>query len=625
MENEQLNFKKMSNRMKIDIKQKQSLSLTKVVVVASSVSLVVVLAIVGFFKLATTDDAMAGDFCGEKITKEVTISENLVCKDDLKIEGGTLYVDAELTILGKIELKKDGKLIIRNHGTLKVEELKGEGKKSEIEVQPGGWLYIDEGEIEECSFINNGYVEHTGKDELKLKKLEVEGDGVFYITKSKEIKLEGNAKIFDNKKNKIGDDEFLLGSDVISVKRLPKFKVEVDGLELGDSLVIIDTLDLNGKNLDINKYDFRLPKSFAFHREGNISEYIKTGSTGRYNLKVLKNNKEHVAPIGRNPYLPVAVNCEDCQGTDFGVAVTQNVYLDPVAQSGLQVSAAVGETWSIIPTRDFTGEIFFELQWNAGANGTTSSELSSFDRATAVPYYWIVGESNQWVKDPANANVEVLGSDPYTIRVTLTGMMANKEYLFSIGSSGTALPVEFTYFNATEKNGTVELTWGTATEKNNDFFEVQRSDDGVNWVALEQVQGAGTTINPRDYVSYDQNPLQGLSYYRLKQVDFDGTTDYSKVREVRFEGNGNNTLSIQSVYPNPFQDQLSIDCNIPESGAVVLELLNASGVSVKRESFDLFSGNQQIRLDGLSALNTGYYILNIKQGSSSSTKKVIKK
>ncbi|MFY0672677.1 MAG: T9SS type A sorting domain-containing protein [Bacteroidia bacterium] len=526
----------------------------------------------------------------------------------------------------EIVLKEEVVLNVKNLGEARFtnKKLKVEHSRTKVNIEPGGWMFVKEMEVKNSSsFVNNGYLEHTSNSKkLKFDGVSMTGNGVFYCLKKSKLDLKNNAKLFGKTKNQHSNDHFSVGSNKIAVKRLPKFKIEEDNWELSDTLVVKDTIDLNGKSLDIKDKDFRLPKSFSFNRSGDNSEYIKTSSSGRYKLSMLKNDKVHTAPIGRNPYLPVEAECEDCEGTEFAVAVTENVYLDPVLKTGQQNSSAVGETWSVIPDKNVSGSVTFEFQWNAGANGTTSSELSGFNRSGATSYYWIVGQSSQWQNDGTNVNIAVTGSDPYTMQVTFNGMTQGKEYLFSVGSAGTALPVEFTYFDAKSMGDKIELTWGTATETNNDFFEVQRSQDGVNWDALEEVNGAGTTLEAQDYTTYDYYPLDGLTYYRLRQVDFDGTQDYSEVRKIESSSANANELLITSIYPNPFRSMLTVDIDGLAFDNFKIELLNSSGVVVKEREF---GAGENAQLSNLDDLQFGVYFLRVIQSEKIVTQQVIKR
>ncbi len=135
--------------------------------------------------------------------------------------------------------------------------------------------------------------------------------------------------------------------------------------------------------------------------------------------------------------------------------------------------------------------------------------------------------------------------------VTAGSVAAFSPFTLASVSPANPLPVELTLFTAklTDFN-TVELHWRTATETNNDRFEIERSYDGTDFEYHGEVRGAGTTTVPQQYTITDEEPLRGKSYYRLKQVDFDGTFTYSDIRKVETTGTGMDRFY---AYPNPVQ------------------------------------------------------------------------
>ncbi|WP_167856235.1 T9SS type A sorting domain-containing protein [Hymenobacter metallicola] len=118
-----------------------------------------------------------------------------------------------------------------------------------------------------------------------------------------------------------------------------------------------------------------------------------------------------------------------------------------------------------------------------------------------------------------------------------------------VGSNGP-LPIELTSFDATRQSGAVQLNWTTASEKNNDRFNVQRSTNGQEFTTITTVRGTGTTGKSTAYTAQDTEPLAGLSYYRLQQVDQDGSFSYSPVRVV--------APLLTTVYPSPTYDVLNL-------------------------------------------------------------------
>jgi len=125
----------------------------------------------------------------------------------------------------------------------------------------------------------------------------------------------------------------------------------------------------------------------------------------------------------------------------------------------------------------------------------------------------------------------------------------------TINSVQTPLPVELVSFDAKPTENSVLVTWQTASEINNDYFTVEKSGDGENWTFVGEQDGAGNSTSLKNYQMIDRNPIMGLSFYRLKQTDFDGKFSYSDVKAVNFI-NHSNTLT---VYPNPTGDFVTIE------------------------------------------------------------------
>jgi hypothetical protein len=113
----------------------------------------------------------------------------------------------------------------------------------------------------------------------------------------------------------------------------------------------------------------------------------------------------------------------------------------------------------------------------------------------------------------------------------------------------TVLPVEWKRFDAFTKENNVLLEWTTSTEKNSDYFIIERSTDTENWMSLGRVIAAGNSSFEIDYQFIDPSPEIGINYYRLRQVDFDGTNNFSITEYVYY--NGNKTVGL---YPNPTND-----------------------------------------------------------------------
>ncbi len=175
---------------------------------------------------------------------------------------------------------------------------------------------------------------------------------------------------------------------------------------------------------------------------------------------------------------------------------------------------------------------------------------------------------------------------------------------------GIVLPVSLISFTAEKVNDYVELNWTTASEINNDYFSVERSDDNKNYQEIDLVSGAGNSNVILDYSSIDFNVLQGVSYYRLKQVDYDGTTAYSNVVSVR-NVDGENII----LYPNPNNGQFVIE--VKET--VEVSIYNVTGQIVYNNTFEDNSNN---RID-LSNQKQGVYIVTYYYSDEVKTSKLI--
>jgi len=139
---------------------------------------------------------------------------------------------------------------------------------------------------------------------------------------------------------------------------------------------------------------------------------------------------------------------------------------------------------------------------------------------------------------------------------------------FSI-SVVSPLPVTLVRFEAWPKRDAVEVEWATATERNNAVFVVERSADLEAWDPISEVEGAGNSQTMITYGTEDQQPLRGTSYYRLKQIDHDGTEVLSQVRPVQIVQKGRDLF----VWPNPAKELLHVQMDGPNSSAQVFNAL----------------------------------------------------
>ncbi len=181
----------------------------------------------------------------------------------------------------------------------------------------------------------------------------------------------------------------------------------------------------------------------------------------------------------------------------------------------------------------------------------------------------------------------------------------------------STFPVGLTYFDAiVENNSIVRLNWQTATETNNDFFEVQRSIDGVVFERLEQIAGAGNSTVPRTYTTLDHKPHKGISYYRLKQVDFNGSSTLSDIVSVMISDDFGTEVKIQA-YPNPADDKVYFQLNASEAVKAEITFMNITGQTVLKQPISLETGLNKHEVN-VSKLIPGLYHIDLSTGRKGS-------
>jgi len=172
------------------------------------------------------------------------------------------------------------------------------------------------------------------------------------------------------------------------------------------------------------------------------------------------------------------------------------------------------------------------------------------------------------------------------------------------------LPVELISFSGERNNENVSLYWTTASETNNDFFEIQRSVNSVDFYATSKVQGAGNSNKKINYYYTELNDDSKLYYYRLKQVDFDGKYSFSNIIAIA----GNSTKNI-TVYPNPSFGNITIRNIEPFQ---VISIINSSGQILQQ----LVSTSENLNLN-LGKWGNGIYYISIQGGNNVKTQRVI--
>ncbi len=205
----------------------------------------------------------------------------------------------------------------------------------------------------------------------------------------------------------------------------------------------------------------------------------------------------------------------------------------------------------------------------------------------------------------------------------------------SPGALGTeaALPVELTSFSASSQNNSVILSWETATEVNNYGFEVERQiltrqPDNSNWSKVGFIEGNGNSSSPKQYSHVDNNLNSGSYSYRLKQIDFDGMFEFSKVISVQI--NSPVKYELSQNFPNPFNPSTVIEYSIPNNDYVSLKVYDILGNEVANlVNENKEAGTYKVNFDASnlpganSSLTSGIYFYSIKTSSFNQVRKMM--
>lgn len=238
-------------------------------------------------------------------------------------------------------------------------------------------------------------------------------------------------------------------------------------------------------------------------------------------------------------------------------------------------------------------EVSFRAQGNIQIGASTSSSAfgSSIYIGTTIPSTWV----NHVFTFVAPNNATYI-----TVRNVIDGVIHwnHVDHFQMI----VPLPTELNDFNARPlENNTAELTWETLSELNNDYFTIERSKNTTDWEDVLSHEGAGNSSSVLHYVDYDHEPYPGISYYRLKQTDFNGNHSYSEIRAVEFD-----SYADMRLYPNPANQHIVVSGLMNANTS--LTIYDAVGNDVMSSVQIITSLENELVLD-ISRLSSGLYIL----------------
>ena len=420
--------------------------------------------------------------------------------------------------------------------------------------------------------------------------------GGLFISSGAEIVCNGNPQIVVNDGKFVNDGDFtassstfffkgsaatenstIYGANITTFNNLTISKSSND-VRLDFDIQVDGDLQMDGGLLILNYSDIELGGDIL----GETESTRITGTEGGTIIKTVDLNM----PLAQNPG---NIGAEITSMANMGSTIIRRRHIQLVNGS----LKSIYRHYEIIPSNNINLDATLRFNYfDAELDGKDENNLDIWQFNNSI---WT---SLGWESNDDNENWVETSGIPFFDLVTLSEDM------------GPPLPIELLDFKAiANQDNQVDLYWATATEINNDYFTIERSKDGIQFEAIEEVEGAGTIFQSRSYHTIDKNPFLGTSYYRLKQTDFDGTFSYSEIRVVHIELNEQSHFA---VYPNPMKDVLYIANNGKIKGKTTIEIFDAVGHLKYIEKLEMDDQLNTIVINEVSKLIAGKYYLVIQ-------------
>jgi hypothetical protein len=505
---------------------------------------------------------------------------------------------------------------------------------------------------DEC--FNN--IELTTEDTARCKDLTIQGVGTYSFwaegNNDKVIKIFGDltiglsdALVFDvfvdgtddgtfillgNWINTVGADGFWEGNSTVKFTGSENQTISTSAdSEIFGSLVIDKSVGNINLNHDIESNTLDLTKglistgtnqvfvnnsaeaaitnhSTASYINGNLRRAV--AATGNYDLPVGDATNYQLANIDINSSTDLTYF--DANFNSFSESLD-------ISGLGLFVNGTVLQTlldagyWTISPNAGMSG-----INYDIGLTLRGATNLGSEPGQHTIVKR--ANSSSDWILRGLhdNATQSIAAGIIYAYRSNIDEFSD-----FAIAKNNTnILPVELISFTAKCNNNDVELVWTTASEINNDYFEVQKSDDGNLWYYVGTVKGAGNSSKINNYSFVDKENIAN-AYYRLRQVDFDGKFEYSPA----IFSNCNETKEINLiVYPNPVSDYLNVLVENWKSEKIYWEIVNTTGQVVIKGNFKP-ADSYFVEQINMSELKPGMYVVRFMDDNNLIIRKADKK
>lgn len=364
------------------------------------------------------------------------------------------------------------------------------------------------------------------------------------------------------------------------------------------------------------------PNALGITRMGASPGWIISEADGNFvQWNCGATNASYVFPFGKSTadYIPFTFNktagTANISVSTYGTAADNTTFSNGVTNMGSvwggSATGTVIDRWWRVNATGNTADMTFS--YTASENTSTTSPT-----ATTWPQEWD-NSSAAWLA-PTGSGGAGVSVGVGTINSGSTSSFSANKIAWVLVRADAPLPIELLFFHAQWNNQqytSALLEWETASELNNNYFEIQRSIDAVNFITIKTVPGAGNSSQIISYTDYDNAPeKENTSYYRLKQVDYNGTYTYSNIEAL----NPPEGINLITIYPNPSSEYVDYIVYSSEDTEVSVGAVDAAGKLVISEKQEIKKGLNKKRMN-ISNLNGGIYVLQVTKGKNSKTEK----
>jgi len=372
------------------------------------------------------------------------------------------------------------------------------------------------------------------------------------------------------------------------------------GIELQTNIIVSNELNMTSGNITTLANVLTLGTNTSNLGTLSRTDGIVVGNIRRW--FDTSNVSNVLFPVGTQAYYRPAYISYTTAPTSGGTLTTSFNSADP-GLNGLPLD----DGGNIVVATAVEG--YWPINAGDGLNGGTYDIDLSATGFGVIDYtqLWLLKRSDAaspWTLNGTHETATGSNDEPTVHRNGLSGFSE-----FSVGGKTGALPIDLLFFDASCMNDVVIIYWATASESNNDYFIIEKSLDLRNFKEVGKINGAGNSNIELQYSFKDQNHYESTSYYRLKQVDYDGTVHYFYPVSVNC---GDNTIleNNVSIYPNPFNSKFSILFTNLENNYVKLELIDEIGKLIYNQKVYIYDHSHKEDIT-LHYLKPGIYYFKI--------------